>query len=116
MARNIAQRHKWDQCKRSCRRRHQNRGEAFLRATQAGGIAMPAPRGHLRYSNQTNTDGVWFGHGGYGGQYMVANPDTGRVAVFLSVLQDEDGYDSDYYPPIIAMLAALSGSSSPKQR
>lgn len=80
---------------------------AFLRATQAGGIAMPAPRGHLRYSNQTNTNGVWFGHGGYGGQYMVANPETGRVAAFLSVLQDEDGYDSDYYPPIIAMLSEI---------
>jgi CubicO group peptidase (beta-lactamase class C family) len=80
---------------------------AFLRATQAGGIAMPAPRAHLRYANQTNTNGVWFGHGGYGGQYMVANPETGRVAVFLSVLQDEDGYDSDYYPPIIAMLSDI---------
>ena len=68
---------------------------------------MPAPRAHLRYSNQTNTNGTWVGHGGYGGQYMVANPDTGRVACFLSVLQNEAGYDSAYYPPIIGMLADL---------
>ena len=68
---------------------------------------MLAPRAHLRYSNQTNTDGTWLGHGGYGGQYMVANPDTGRVACFLSVLQNEAGYDADYYPPIIAMLADI---------
>jgi CubicO group peptidase (beta-lactamase class C family) len=79
----------------------------FLRATRAGGVPMPPPRGHLRYSNQTNTNGTWMGHGGYGGQYLVANPDTGRVACYLSVLQDEDGYDSDYYPPIIAMLTSI---------
>jgi CubicO group peptidase (beta-lactamase class C family) len=30
---------------------------AFLRQTMAGGIPMPAPRSHLRYCNQTNTDG-----------------------------------------------------------
>jgi CubicO group peptidase (beta-lactamase class C family) len=81
---------------------------AFLDRTLAGGVPMPAPRAHLRYSNQTNTNGTWVGHGGYGGQYMVANPDTGRVACFLSVLQDAHGYDADYYPPIIDMLAAIS--------
>jgi CubicO group peptidase (beta-lactamase class C family) len=80
---------------------------AFLDKTRSGGVPMPAPRAHLRYSNQTNTNGVWVGHGGYGGQYMVANPDTGRVACFLSVLQNEAGYDADYYPPIIAMLAEI---------
>lgn len=80
---------------------------AFLHRTLPGGVPMPAPRGHLRYSNQTNTDGTWFGHGGYGGQYLVANPRTGRVACFLSVLQNREGYASDYYPPIIAMLAEI---------
>jgi CubicO group peptidase (beta-lactamase class C family) len=80
---------------------------AFLDRTRQGGVTMPAPRAHLRYSNQTNTNGTWVGHGGYGGQYMVANPETGRVACFLSVLQDAHGYDPDYYPPIIAMLAEI---------
>lgn len=80
---------------------------AFLAATLAGGVPMPAPRAHLRYSNQTNTNGTWVGHGGYGGQYLVANPETGRVACFLSVLQNEAGFDAAYYPPIIEMLAAL---------
>ncbi len=79
----------------------------FIAATQGGGVPMPAPRAHLRYSNQCNTNGVWLGHGGYGGQYLVANPETGRVACFLSVLQDEDGYDTSYYPPIIAMLSDI---------
>lgn len=72
---------------------------------------MAAPRQHLRYSNQTNTNGVWFGHGGYGGQYMVANPETGRVAAFLSVLDDENGYESGYYPPIISMLSEICAAS-----
>ncbi|MDP3195132.1 serine hydrolase [Tabrizicola sp.] len=80
---------------------------AFLESTRRGGVTMPAPRAHLRYSNQTNTDGIWVGHGGYGGQYLVANPETGRVACFLSVLQNEAGFDAAYYPPIIRMLAAV---------
>lgn len=80
---------------------------AFIEATLNGGVPMPPPRGHLRYSNQTNTNGTWLGHGGYGGQYMVANPATGRVACFLSVLQDEDGYDTAWYPPLIAMLSEI---------
>lgn len=79
----------------------------FIKRTLAGGIPMPAPRAHLRYSNQTNTDGHWLGHGGYGGQYLVANPETGRTACFLSVLQDEDGYDTAWYPPVIAMLSEI---------
>lgn len=84
---------------------------AFLEATRAGGVPMPPPRGHLRYANQTNTNGVWVGHGGYGGQYLVANPETGRVACYLSVLQDEDGYDLDWYPPLIAMLSEICAAA-----
>jgi CubicO group peptidase (beta-lactamase class C family) len=80
---------------------------AFLDATLTGGVPMPEPRAHLRYSNQTNTHGTWIGHGGYGGQYLVANPETGRVACFLSVLQNDAGYDAEYYPPIVRMLAEI---------
>lgn len=80
---------------------------AFLQETLGRGLPMPAPREDLRYSNQMNTNGVWLGHGGYGGQYMLADPTTGRVAVFLSVLDTEDGYFSNYYPPIIQMLAEI---------
>jgi len=81
--------------------------EAFTRATLDGGAPMTPPRAHLRYSNQTNSNGTWLGHGGYGGQYLVANPATGRTACFLSVLQNDAGYDADYYPPVIAMLEAI---------
>jgi CubicO group peptidase (beta-lactamase class C family) len=80
---------------------------AFLEETRSRGLSMPAPRHDLRYSNQFNTSGRWLGHGGYGGQYMLADMETGRVGVFLSVLDTEDGYFSAYYPPIIAMLAEI---------
>lgn len=81
---------------------------AFFDLTLQGGVAMPVPRTHLRYSNQTNTNGRWLGHGGYGGQYMLVDMQSGTVAVFMSVLQDEAGYDTAYYLPIIAMLEALA--------
>jgi CubicO group peptidase (beta-lactamase class C family) len=80
---------------------------AFLDATLRAGIPMPAPRAALRYSNHTNTNGRWIGHGGYGGQYMLVDLTTGTVGVYLSVLQNADGYDANWYPPIIAMLAAI---------
>ena len=77
---------------------------AFLQATLAGGVAMPAPRGHLRYSNQTNTDGRWIGHGGYGGQFLMVDMETGRVAVFFSVLENDSGYDTDYMADVVARM------------
>ena len=80
---------------------------AFLDETRMRGVMMPPPRAHLRYSNQFNTDGRWLGHGGYGGQYMLVDMQTGRVAVVLSVLDTEDGYLAEYYPPIIQMLSEI---------
>jgi CubicO group peptidase (beta-lactamase class C family) len=86
---------------------HEVGSEPFIARTLAGGVPMPAPRGHIRYSNQTNTNGRWIGHGGYGGQYMLVDMETGSVGVFLSVLENASGYDAAYYPPIIAMLAEI---------
>jgi CubicO group peptidase (beta-lactamase class C family) len=86
----------------------QRLGDAgFIDRTLTRGVPMPPPRDWLRYSNQTNTDGRFLGHGGYGGQYLVADLTSGVVGVFFSVLDDKDGYDLDYYPPIIRMLAAI---------
>ena len=80
---------------------------AFLDETLTRGVMMPPPRAHLRYSNQFNTDGRWLGHGGFGGQYLLVDMQSGRVAVFLSVLDTEDGYLAEYFPPIIRMLAEI---------
>lgn len=69
---------------------------------------MPSPRSYLRYSNQTNTDGRWIGHGGYGGQYMVADPVTETAAMFFSVLDNAAAYEPGYYVPVIRMLSAIA--------
>jgi hypothetical protein len=69
---------------------------------------MPAPRDRLRYSNQTNTNGRWLGHGGYGGQYMLADLETGVVGVFFSVLENHDAHDAAYSVEIIDMLQGIA--------
>ena len=76
----------------------------FIEATLKQGIPMPKPRHKLRYSNQTNTNGRWLGHGGYGGQYMLADLSSGVVGVFYSVLLNRHASDPDYSAEIIAML------------
>lgn len=81
----------------------------FIEATrERPGKPMPAPTDFTRYSNQMFTDGIWVGHSGYGGQFMLANLDTGIVAVFLSVLETGSGYDRAYSAEMIRMLAAVA--------
>ncbi|MDH3741708.1 MAG: serine hydrolase [Hyphomicrobiales bacterium] len=72
------------------------------------GPKMPAPVDFFHYSNQTMTDGTWIGHGGYGGQFMLANLDTGVVGVFFSVLENADAFDRDYTASIVRMLADIA--------
>ncbi len=79
----------------------------FIETTLGQGVLMPAPRAALRYSNQTNTNGRWLGHGGYGGQFMLADLQSGVVGVFFSVLENRDAYDSDYFAEIIDMLQSI---------
>jgi CubicO group peptidase (beta-lactamase class C family) len=80
----------------------------FIEKTRhAAGTQMPPPRDWLRYSNQMNTDGRWLGHGGYGGQYMLTDLDSGVVVVFFSVLEDRNAYELAYYPQIIKMGAKI---------
>lgn len=69
---------------------------------------MPAPIEFTRYSNQMFTDGVWIGHGGYGGQFLLVNPDTGVVCAFFSVLETDAGHDRGYSAEVITMLAEVA--------
>ena len=81
---------------------------AFIDETRSGrGTAMSEPRGWLRYSNQTNTNGRWLGHGGYGGQYFMADPETESAVAFFSVLEDSHAQDETYIPEIIRMCEAV---------
>jgi|GEM_PF-2996539 len=38
---------------------------------------------------------------------MIADLTSGVVGVFLSVLEDKNAYDVDYYIPIIKMLSEI---------
>jgi CubicO group peptidase (beta-lactamase class C family) len=82
---------------------------AFIETTRTRkGVPYGEPRAWQRYSNHTATDGQCVGHGGYGGQYMLANPDTGVVVVFFSVLENADAYDRDYSAEVIRMAEEVT--------
>jgi CubicO group peptidase (beta-lactamase class C family) len=66
------------------------------------------PKDFYNYSNQTMTNGTWLGHGGYGGQFMLANPDTGISVSFFSVLQNKDALDLDYSVDMVKMMEKIS--------
>ena len=42
------------------------------------------------------TDGRFVGHAGYGGQFLLVDTKGGASVSFLSVLENEDGYDDCY--------------------
>ena len=82
---------------------------AFIEDTRRDpGPPMAEPRDFIRYSRQTMTDGIWLGHGGYGGQFALANPDTDTAVVYFSVLEDKDAYDPDFYAPLIQTMAEIA--------
>lgn len=81
----------------------------FIDRTMRGGIPMPNPSEWLRYSNFTMILNRTLGHGGWGGQWALANLDTGTVAVYFSVLQDAHGGTRGYMAPIVRMLEAVTG-------
>jgi CubicO group peptidase (beta-lactamase class C family) len=63
-----------------------------------------APRQWMGYSNHLFTNGRWIGHGGYGGQFLLIDMETGTTCAFLSVLENEAGYDQTYMLKIIENL------------
>jgi len=82
---------------------------AFIDTTRTRkGVQYTPPRDWQRYSNHTVTDGQCVGHGGYGGQYMLANPDTGVVVVFFSVLENADAHDPSYSAEVIRMAEEIT--------
>ncbi|MDK1492940.1 serine hydrolase [Sinorhizobium sp. 7-81] len=82
---------------------------AFIEETRRNpGPSWPTPREGMYYSRQTTTDGTWIGHGGFGGQYLLANPDTGTAVVYMAVFENQSGDDGDIYPPLIQMMAKLA--------
>ncbi|WP_185928377.1 serine hydrolase [Mesorhizobium sp. M6A.T.Ce.TU.016.01.1.1] len=68
----------------------------------------PSLQKSRRYSRQTMTDGTWLGHGGWGGQYMLANPDTGTVVVYFSVIENKSASDGNFSDQLVEMMANLA--------
>jgi CubicO group peptidase (beta-lactamase class C family) len=55
------------------------------------------------YSNQLVSNGRWVGHGGYGGQWMLADERTGAAVAFYSVLENTSAVDPDYNRDRVAL-------------
>jgi CubicO group peptidase (beta-lactamase class C family) len=81
--------------------------EAFIDPPAGAGVAMQYPFDGIRYSNHLMVRGRCVGHGGWGGQYTVAHLDTGTVAVFFSVLENEHALNRDYLGPVVEMLETI---------
>lgn len=84
---------------------------AFIDETRHNpGPLWPKPREGMYYSRMATTNGTWLGHGGYGGQYLLANPDTGIAVAYMAVHENQSGDDGDIYPPLINMMAELAAN------
>lgn len=73
----------------------------------AKGPPLSRSRPWQRYSGHLMTDGQSIGHAGYGGQYLMIDPDRGRVALYLGVLENESGYDEAFMAQILRSLESL---------
>ena len=81
------------------------RGGAGINGTVVGSTAFLAAartnRGTTRpdgfhYSNQLVSNGRWVGHGGYGGQWMLADESARAAVAFFSVLENASASDPEY--------------------
>lgn len=90
--------------------RNRQVGDATFIETTRERACLPfaEARSWVYYSNQTCTNRRWLGHSGYGGQFMLANLETGIVCVFFSVLENAGAYDTKYVTPMIKMLSDIS--------
>lgn len=80
----------------------------FIEETRNGrGTFLEGSREGQRYSNQMFTNGTWIGHGGYGGQFLMADPDKEAVVAFFSVLENARAEDDAYLSEIIAMSSGI---------
>ena len=73
--------------------------------------SLTPPKEWLRYSNQTMTDGRVMGHAGYGGQFLMVDMTTGTSCAFLSVLENDAGYDDDYMGKVARVLRQVCCSA-----
>ena len=56
------------------------------------------------------TNGEWIGHGGFGGQWMAAHPETGMSLAFFSVFADDGGVDGALLTKMTSDIADILSS------
>jgi len=78
-------------------------------ARRCTGPTYPPPDSHIHYGNQLETDGRWIGHGGWGGQLLIVDPETATVVVFFSVLENQSASDDKYSRAIVQMAEDVIG-------
>ena len=71
-------------------------------------LEYPQPRRGMFYSNHFYTNKRWIGHGGWGGQFLLVNLETGIVCSFFSVLENTAAHDIDYSVTMVRMLEEIS--------
>jgi CubicO group peptidase (beta-lactamase class C family) len=69
--------------------------------------ALTPPKQWLRYSNHIMTDGQFLGHAGYGGQFLMIDTRSQTSCAFLSVLQNEAGYDDTYMGTVAEVMRQI---------
>lgn len=78
--------------------------EFLRRSLTRAAPALTPPKDWLRYSNHMMTDGRVIAHAGYGGQFLMVDTVTGTSCAFLSVLDNEAGYDDAYMGNVAHIL------------
>ncbi len=82
-------------------------GDFLIHSTTRRSKPLTPPKSWLRYANHLMTNGNIVGHAGYGGQYLFANIETGVVVAFMSVLENDAGYDDVYMGEVAQDLATI---------
>ena len=82
---------------------------AFRDATRSGRQAgSPSLLGRGFYRNFLETDGLWLGHNGYGGQWLMVWPEDEIVVACLSGISDEGGLDWRFIERLAALGEAIA--------
>ena len=81
----------------------------YIEATRnRNSLTLDKRKNSPRYSNQVFTNGTWIGHGGYGGQFLLVNPDTGISISLFSVLLNKTAMDYDYLGDMVSMMESIA--------
>jgi CubicO group peptidase (beta-lactamase class C family) len=82
-------------------------GKSFIEQTLShSGASMGLD--NFRYSNSTYTNGRFFSHAGWGGQYLYVDPKHELVVAFHSTLENDSGIVGDYALHLAKMPLAVS--------